>query len=338
MSAPTPSDRVDAQGPIPAEDVVAGWFHELSNWGRWGSDDELGTLNLITPAVRRAAAALVSEGESVSCAWDIDTSPRPDQVSGNPLRHMLSTGQGLNDPERPGAEHDPEPRTGSSSEWIGLAFHGYSVTHLDSLCHMFLDGRMYNDRPAAWVTAREGALANAVTAAGAGITTRGVLLDVAAHQLGDDSGSFEPGRGVLPHELDAAAQAQGVEIRPGDAVLLRTGYGARVRSQGPDDMGSGGSRRAGWHAACLPWLHQHDVAMIGADTAQDVVPSGYVFSHNPIHSIGIVAMGLWLLDNCDLEPLAETCRRLGRWDFHLQVAPLRVVGGTGSPVNPIATF
>ena len=175
MSAPTPSDRVDAQGPIPAEDVVAGWFHELSNWGRWGSDDELGTLNLITPAVRRAAAALVSEGESVSCAWDIDTSPRPDQVSGNPLRHMLSTGQGLNDPERPGAEHAPEPRTGSSSEWIGLAFHGYSVTHLDSLCHMFLDGRMYNDRPAAWVTAREGALANAVTAAGAGITTRGSM-------------------------------------------------------------------------------------------------------------------------------------------------------------------
>ncbi|MFT7647399.1 MAG: kynurenine formamidase [Candidatus Poriferisodalaceae bacterium] len=320
---------------VPSEERVAGWFDDLSNWGRWGDEDELGTLNHITPEVRRRAARLIVDGESVSCAWDIDTNPRPDQVSGNPLRHMLSTGQGLLDPERPGADDDSEPRTGSSAEWIGLAFHGYSVTHLDSLCHMFLDGRMYNDRPAAWVTARDGALANAVTAASAGISTRGVLLDVAGHQAVD---WFEPGRGIMPDELDAAAEAQKVTIEPGDAVLLRTGYGERLRRNGPDAMGRGGSSRAGWHAACLPWFHQHEVAVIGADTAQDVVPSGYQFSHNPVHSIGIVAMGLWLLDNCDLEPLAAACRERDRWDFHLQIAPLRVIGGTGSPVNPIATF
>jgi len=320
---------------LPDEATVLGWMDELSNWGRWGDEDEAGTLNHITPSVVAAAAALVEDGHVVSCGWDIDDLPRPDRPFGGVQRHMIGTGEGLGDPERPGAAADLEPRTGGAAEWFGLVFHGYSVTHLDSLAHMFFDGRMYNDRPAAWVTSRQGATANDVRPAGRGVVTRGVLVDVARH-LGVDW--LDAGEPVLPDLVAATLEAQAIDVQPGDALLLRTGYGARLRQQGPDQMGQGGSPRAGWHAANLPWLHANDIAMIGADTAQDVVPSGYAFSHNPVHTVGIVAMGLWLLDNCDLEPLAVECARRERWEFMFSLAPLRIVGATGSPANPLATF
>ncbi len=320
---------------IPSEATVLSWMQSLSNWGRWGDDDEAGTLNHITPEVVRTAAGLVQDGTVVSCAWDIDDLPRPDRPFGGVQRHMIGTGEGLLDPERPGAAADLEPRTGGAAEWFGLVFHGYSVTHLDSLSHMFFDGRMYNGRPAAWVTSRQGATANDVRPAAQGIVTRGVLVDVARH-LGVDW--LEAGEPVLPSHVQGALRDQGVKPQPGDALLLRTGYGQRLRHQGPDAMGQGGSIRAGWHAANLPWFHENGTAVIGADTAQDVVPSGYSFSHNPVHTVGIVAMGLWLLDNCDLEALAAECERRSRWEFQFTLAPLRIVGATGSPANPLATF
>lgn len=318
----------ESPGPIPDEDEVRSWFGSLSNWGRWGPDDERGTLNHVTAQQRLAAAALVRSGESVSCAWDIDPARRPDQPFGPPQRFMLSTGEGLGDPDRVGGPVEG----GGTAEYLGLVFHGYQVTHLDGLCHKHWNGRFYNDVPAAAVTASRGATRLAVNAIPEGFTTRGVLLDVADARGGP---WLEPGQGVLPADLDAAAAAQGVQVGQGDVVLLRTGYGRKVRRQGPDAVGEVG--RAGWHAACLPWLHERRVAAIGADTAQDVIPSGYRM-RNPVHLVGIVAMGLWLIDNCDLEPLVEACHRLGRWEFLLTVAPLRVSGGTGSPVNPIATF
>jgi kynurenine formamidase len=236
---------------------------------------------------------------------------------------MRGTGEGL----------PAEPRWGGASERVGFVFHGYAITHLDSLAHYFWDGRMYNGRPASLVTKADGATRNAVTAAGAGIITRGVLLDVASLRGVE---WLEPGEGVFPEELERAEARAGVRAGPGDAVLLRTGYGAKKRRRGPDRVQETG--RAGWHAACLPWLRERDVALIGADTAQDVHPCGYPSFRSPVHAIGIVAMGLWLLDNCDLEPLAELCRRLGRFEFMLQVTPLRLAGATGSPVNPIAVF
>lgn len=183
------------------------------------------------------------------------------------------------------------------------------------------------------MTRADGAVHNAVTAAGDGIVTRGVLLDVAALRGVD---WLLPGEGVFPDELEAAENRAGVRVGPGDALLLRTGYGRKKRERGPDRVEDVG--RAGWHAACLPWLRARDVALIGADTAQDVQPCGYPSFRSPVHAIGIVAMGLWLLDDCDLEPLAETCVRLGRSEFMLQVNPLRLSGATGSPVNPIALF
>jgi kynurenine formamidase len=145
---------------------------------------------------------------------------------------------------------------------------------------------------------------------------------------------LEPGQGVFPDDLEEAERRQGVRVGSGDAVLLRTGYGRARHEAGA----ASGFTQAGWHASCLPWLHDRQVALIGADTPQDVQPSGYDDVLMSVHAVSLVAMGLWLLDNCDLEVCATTAVELGQWDFHLSVAPVRFAGTSGSPVNPIATF
>jgi kynurenine formamidase len=237
----------------------------------------------------------------------------------------------------PGAEDMPvagfrdDRRWGFSTERLGFTFHGNTVTHVDSPCHIFWDGTTYNGRSHSLVDAATGSGWAAVTAAADGIVTRGVLLDVARAR---DVPWLDPGQGVFPDDLEEAERRQGVRVRPGDAVLLRTGRG-RVRHEAGADAGV---IQAGWHASCLPWLHERAVALIGADTPQDVQPSGYEGVLMPVHAVGLVAMGLWLLDNCDLEACATTAAELGTWDFQLAVAPVRFAGTSGSPVNPIATF
>jgi kynurenine formamidase len=319
---------------IPNEDEVLAYFDKLSNWGRWGADDVLGTLNLITDAKRLEASQLVRFGRTVSCAWDIGTGLQDDDVAGPPQRYMITTGQGLGD------EHRllptgllPTDRQAGVSEFLGLVYHGFRVTHLDALSHIFWDSKMYNGVPAELVSSSFGATAHDVTNVRNAILTRGVLLDVPRHR---GVPWLEPGEYVTADEIDSILKATGTEVRAGDALLLRTGYGARREQNGPDNVHHAG--RAGWHANCLPWFHGHDVALISADTATDVIPSGYDNVRIPIHAIGITAMGLWLLDNCNLEALAATCAELGTWEFEYIVAPLPFTGATGSPVNPLAVF
>ena len=238
--------------------------------------------------------------------------------------------------DMPGAEDMPagfhrDRRWGFSSEQLSFTFHGNTHTHVDSPCHIFWDGTMYNGRSSSLVDAAEGSAWAAVTAATNGMVTRGVLLDIPKVR---DVPWLEPGQGVFPDDLEEAERRQGVRVRPGDAVLLRTGHG-RVRHEQGDKANF---TQAGWHASCLPWLHEREVALIGADTPQDVQPSGYEDVLMPVHAVSLVAMGLWLLDNCDLEACATTAAELEQWDFHLAVAPIRFAGASGSPVNPIATF
>ncbi len=311
----------------PTADEVHGYFDSLSNWGRWGPEDEAGTLNYIDDEKRAEAARLVEHGTSVSCALQMGTASQPDQILGAPQRLMLVTGEDAH-PADP-----PEQAAWGPMEYFGLAFHGFTVTHIDALCHCVWQGRMYNDRPANLVTARSGGLANSVLAARDGVTTRGVILDIAGLK---GEKWLDPGVGVFPEDLDAAQERQGVEVRRGDAVFLRTGYGRRRRELGAEDMLSIG--QSGWHVASLPWLHEREVAVIGSDTSQEVVPSGYDDPVLPVHVVGIVAMGLWLVDNLDLEDAIAACNRYGRWDFQLSMHPLLIEGGTGSPVNPVATF
>jgi kynurenine formamidase len=314
---------------------LLGYFEQLSNWGRWGEHDELGTLNLITDENRRRAAELVRTGRVVSCAWDIDTADHPGDSMTAPRRMMVTTGQGLGDAHRVLPPHLTEaPRGSSASEHWMLHPHGYRLTHLDGLSHIFWDNTMYGGRPAELVTAGAGATELDITGPRHGIVTRGVLIDAAAHRGVD---WLAPGETVSPDEVAAILRVHDLEVGPGDAVLLRTGYGAKVAAQGRrDNVRKDG--RAGWHATCLSWLHRNDIAVLAADTANDADPCGYPGWTHPIHFIGIVAMGLWLVDNCNLEALAATCRELGRWDFSLTIAPLAFVGATGSPVNPLAMF
>ncbi len=316
----------------PPVETILEYFDTLSNWGHWGADDRLGTLNYVTSEVTRAAADEIRDGVSVSCAWDIDGT---DDLHGPSHRYMINTGQGLGDDNRVLQKHRrTNDRSAGAAEYVGFAFHGMNMTHIDALSHIFWDKAMYNGLPAEHVTAHAGAVSLAITDVAGGITSRGVLLDIPP-VVGVEW--LDPGFGVTPAHLEAAEERQGITVRPGDIVFLRVGYSKRKRAEGPRPMNLG---QAGWHATALPWLHERQVAVIGNDGGQDAMPSGY---HRdglamPIHAIGITAMGLWLLDNLDLEPLADACTLRNRWSFFMHLAPLRLSGATGSPLNPVAIF
>ena len=271
------------------------------------------------------------DGLSVSCSWDIRTGPQPGATVEN-QRYMLSTGLGLADEGRKGLLGGG--RAGGAQEFIGMVFHGLDVTHLDSLAHIFWDGKMYGGAPASIVSDRQGALMHDVLAVSQGVTTRGVLLDIARLRGVDVLAADDH---VYPEDLEAA-EAGG--RRPGRA-RRRAAACARARAApaaAPSRDYNANKPRSGFQAACLPWLHERGVAMLGSDVAQDPTPTGYRTVNMPIHMVGIVAMGLWLIDNCQLEDLADTCARLGRWEFQFALAPIRFQGVTGSPVNPLAIF
>lgn len=308
---------------IPTADQMLEFYDSLSNWGRWGDDDTLGTLNLITDEARQVAAGLVRRGRVVSCAHDVVFG------EGDTVRFMTTHGEALTQANRArvGREH-------AAVEWVGLSFHGYDITHLDALSHAFWDGTMYGGRPSWRVSSRRGATALAVTDVGDGIVGRGVLLDIAALR---GAPWLEPSTGVLPEDLEAAEATEGVRVQEGDIVLLNTGQSRRKHDGAPVPHAH---EHAGWHAACLPWLHERGVAAIGCDTANDVHPSGYehVSVTHPVHSVGLCRMGLFLIDNMDLVDLALACSELGQWEFLFTLSPLKLRGATGSPVNPLAIF
>jgi kynurenine formamidase len=306
---------------LPDEQDVLGYLDSLSNRGRWGPDDQRGTLNLVTADARRAAAALVLEGLSVSCGQEVVSTHQDENLFGPPQRLLLLSHKA------PFGDRSME----AFGAYLGLVYHGATVTHLDSLCHYSYAGDFYNGVSTDHVDFVAGATSHSVTAAAEGVLTRGVLLDIPS-LLGMEW--LEPATAIRPEHLDASEARQGVTVGPGDVLLAYTGYIRRKRERGPTSMEQG---YAGYHAACLPWFHERGVAIVGSDTGNDVVPSGYSFQL-PIHVIALSRMGLWLLDACDLEALVDTCRSLDRAAFHFTLNPLRLAGGTGSPVNPIATF
>ena len=311
----------------PSEAEVRGYLRTLSNWGRWGPDDELGTINLITPAKRVAAARLVKDGVSVTCARPISTDITADTTI-PPLRFMVDSGEGR---DTASPERNLERR--GASEFIGMVFHGYTITHVDTPAHYFWEGKLYNGRSCNLVTSREGATVESVEVLRDGVVSRGVLLDVARARGVD---WIEGGQGVMPEDLEAAERAQGVRVESGDILLVRTGYYGRRVSRGPVNPMQAGSPAL--HVACCPWLRERGVAMIGTDTHNDIAPPPYPSLGNSFHVVSLVAMGLWLIDNGNLEDIGRACAERKRWEFLLTVAPLRLKNVTGSPVNPIAVF
>ena len=311
----------------PSESQVREYLKTLSNWGRWGSSDDLGTINLITPAKRLAAARLVRDGVSVTCARPIATDIAADTTF-QPVRFMVDSGEG-----RDTASAERQIQRRGASEFIGMVFHGFSITHVDAPSHYFWDGQLYNGRSCNLITSREGATVNSIEVLRDGVVSRGVLLDVARQRGVPYLG---PGEGVMPADLEAAERAQGVSVEPGDLLLVRTGYYGRRLREGPVNPLQAGNPAL--HVACCPWLRERGVAMIGTDTHNDVSPAPYPALGNSFHVVCLVAMGLWLIDNGNLEDLARACAERNRWEFLLTVAPLRLKGVTGSPVNPIAVF
>jgi kynurenine formamidase len=219
-----------------------------------------------------------------------------------------------------------------NEDFIGLDYHGKLVTHVDALCHVAYGGRLYNDVASLEAVTGVGATFGAVTAFEDGIVSRGVLLDMPRH-LGVEW--LEPGVGVVPEQLEAAATSAGVVVGEGDVLLVRTGHAVRRSKLGPWDPDQ---TSAGVDLSCFPWLHVRGVAVLGSDADTDARPSQVAEVHTPAHVLAVTAMGMPLLDNMNLDELAATCAEEGRWDFMFVTSPLRLPGGTGSPLNPLAIF
>ncbi|HJO39619.1 MAG: cyclase family protein [Vicinamibacterales bacterium] len=298
--------------PVSAATLEA-WIEELSNWGRWGPDDQLGTLNLVTAEKRREAVDLVQDGVSVSLARDAEKVEAADNPS--PWIHeMRGVGGG-----------------GGSMDTYTIDYHGVIHTHLDSLCHAGREGQLYNGIPQSTVR-EDGCAALGVDRFKNGIITRGILIDIPWLRGVD---YLEPDVVIYSEDLDAWEEKSGVTIRPGDAVFIRTGRWARRAAVGPWNVGAQGP---GPHASTAHWFKARDVAIVGTDVGTDVRPSGVEGAGFPLHDLLIFAMGMPLLDNCDLEAISRAARARGRWEFMLTAAPLAVPGGTGSPINPIGIF
>jgi kynurenine formamidase len=285
------------------------WMMELSNWGRWGKDDQLGTLNLITAAKRREAVALVTEGFSISMAHNVLTEKAVDNE--NPFVHSMLP-----------------PAGGFHMDNFNVSFHGMGQTHFDALCHASYQGKLYNGFPVDGIT-QEGCPKDSVLPVKNGILTRGVIIDIARLK---GVAYLEPGTPIYPEDLAAWEKQTGVKVSAGDAVFVRSGRWAMRAAKGPTEA------FAGLHASCAKWLHDRGVAILGSDDAQDVSPSQVEGVGLPIHQLALVAMGLYIFDNVDLEELSKEAAKRKRWEFLLTAAPMAIEGGTGSPLNPIATY
>jgi len=299
--------------PIVDDESLERALPALSNWGRWGPDDQLGTLNFITADKRLAAAALIRSGRVVPLGREFSV--------GTPeLRNFAYTMRSYD---------DPLPEESGCFDIVAMTCHGFAVTHVDALCHIFTpQGRqgMYNGYPISNVT-DTGTLKLGIEHVGAtGIVGRGVLLDV-AEVRGDP---LPLGTAITPADLEAAEQAHNVTVGEGDIVFVRNGAGANNTYR----------HASGLHAACLPWLRDRGVAVLSSDSDSDVHPpiAGFHNWTEPIHMVAIPYMGLTLLDHAELNELVKACAQEGRWSFFVSAAPWRFRGATGSVINPLAIF
>jgi kynurenine formamidase len=299
---------------------VKAMFEKHSNWGRWGKDDQRGALNFITDEKRARAAKLALSGETVSMSLPLATLPAPDNPT--PVTHLMV--QAGSD-----ALNTPLPYSG---DYFAIAPHGLANTHLDALCHVFWQGKMYNGFDASEVGSH-GARKCAIDVARDGVVGRGVLLDIPKIKKAE---WIEPGERIMPSDLDAAEKDHRVQVEEGDVLLIRTGRAKRRKVKGGWDPWREGL--PGLDASCLPWLHERRIAVLGSDGASDAMPSGYEGVLLPIHVGTLVAMGIHLIDNADFDAASEACARAGRYEFLFVMAPLVLERGTASPVNPLAVL
>jgi kynurenine formamidase len=285
-------------------------FQQVSNWGRWGKDDQMGSANLLTEAKRKQALTLARSALTVSLAHNPLTETAEDNTS--PFEHTMNRG--------------------FTTDTYKVSYHGYAHSHIDALCHILYKNQTYNGYPRAEINTEKGCTKLGIQNLKNGILTRGILIDIPRLK---GIPWLEPGTPIFVEDLEAWEKKAGVKVSSGDAIFVRTGRWARREQRGPWAVGR---TEAGFHASVAPWIKSRGVAFIGSDDALDVTPSMVEGVSLPVHTLMITALGINLLDNQDLEAVADTAARLNRWDFLLTVAPVPVTGGTGFPVNALATF
>ena len=305
----------DTSHPLVSQAQYERWLTELSNWGRWGPDDELGAFNLVTPARRAAAAALVTEGFTVSLASNAQNYESLDNPC--PIEWSMVRAS----------------RSSASDQVAYPCIHGPGTTHLDAFAHIFFDGKMWNGYDVDGVVTMEGgATKNSILSMKDGIVTRGVLYDIPRLK---GVPYLEPGTRITVEDLEAWEEMAGVQVGPGDAFLIRWGRWARQDALGPFDTGR---EAAGLDNNVIPWLRERDVAVAGWETPGYAPQPAGDISRLALHNFALTILGIQVLDRADFQALAEAAAARGRWEFMLTIAPLPIPNGTGSPVNPIAMF
>ena len=311
-----------AQQPAPAPPRAAAvkadadrWMTELSNWGRWGKDEQLGALNLITAEKRRQAMALAKTGIVVSLERPIVPSKAPDDTKADGKPHGVAF---FDIRFKTFPAGDPRGNDGFSSDIQESHVHG-GMTHLDALCHDSSGGKLYNGYPLESVSQEIGCTKLGLDNVKEGIVTRAILVDMTRLKR---ARAREAGTRVYTEDIEDWEKQTGLKVSAGDALFVYNPRAAGAQSPGP---------AAGFDLSVVPWMKARGVAVTSnvMATADD---------RHADHRLVLVALGTYLLDGVALDGLAETAARLNRWEFMLVVAPLRVPGSTGSIVNPLAMF
>jgi len=308
-------------------DIIRDAGLRCRNWGKWGPDDQRGTLNYITPADIVRAAGLVKRGAVFSLAIPFDAKgPQTNQPRRfNPIHRMMITG--------------PDCTTGAIAFPGGVGFSDDMIimplqcgTQWDALSHCFEDGRMYNGYDANEVSSR-GAKRNGIDKVARGIVSRGVLLDIPRVK---GVSWLEPGYPITAADLDAALEAHGVRVGQGDVLLVRTGHITLCRERGGwGDYAGGDAPGLSFHTA--DWIHQRAIAALATDTwGMEVRPNEIPGSFQPLHQVCIPNMGLTIGEIFHLDELAFDCAADGVYEFFFAAPSLPITGAVGSPINPLA--
>ena len=283
----------------------------LSNWGRLGADDELGTINLITTDKRRQAAIIAREGIPVYMTRDVETAIAADNPK--PFEHtMLSGGQVLH--------------AHWCSDNFSVFYHRFGHSHIDFLCNYVHEQKLYNGISAKVVTPN-GARKLDVHNLKNGIFTRGILIDDLAFK---DLGYLEPGTAIYTEDREAWERKAAVKVSPGDVVSIYKGRRARR-----DAVGLWSGSQASLYATAARWLGKRDIELLGSYGGSEMSPSRIPGVNSPVHLLMLHTLAIHMLNKLDLKAMSAKTSEIDRWDFLLTVAPLAVLGGTGSPLNPL---
>jgi kynurenine formamidase len=294
-------------------------FRSVSTWGLWGEDDDRGALNHLDPNRVVAASRLVQDGTTVTLSLPMNTKAADDNPE--PAVHTMTM--------IPGGHEHGHGELEFAKDFVGADYHNDGHTHIDAFCHVIYDDSLYNGAPAGAVTA-QGAAADSIEVLANGLVARGVLLDIPRLR---GVPWLEPGQHVFRSDLEAAEREQDVSVDEGDVLLVRTGHTRRLAELGPWPTATA---KSGLHPTAMPFVAQRGVSVLGSDGNSDTAPSSTEGVDFPVHVLALNAMGVHLLDYLQLEDLLFACEKAGRWEFLFVAAPLRITGGTGSPLNPLA--